>query len=134
MDSGKERRHSETILLVEDEEAVRKLLRRILEKAGYTILDARDGVEALSVSAAHQEPIQLLVTDVVMPEMSGPALADRITALRPGNQSPLCLRLHGQRDPPPKRAESRKAFPLEAFFGAGVLQKVREVLDSPGPA
>ncbi|HLE20891.1 MAG TPA: PAS domain S-box protein, partial [Vicinamibacteria bacterium] len=74
----------ETILLVEDEETVLKLARSILERAGYTVIAANDGAEALRLIKEHREPIHLLVTDVVMPGMSGRALADSIQSLREG--------------------------------------------------
>jgi PAS domain S-box-containing protein len=77
-------RGTETILLVEDEPAVRVLARRILAGLGYTVLDAANGAEALEVAAGHAGPIELLLTDVVMPGMQGPELAARLEALRPG--------------------------------------------------
>ncbi len=67
---------NETILVAEDEEAVRKMIRRILCNYGYQVLDAKDGVEALELAKAHQDSIDLLLTDVVMPKMSGKELAD----------------------------------------------------------
>jgi PAS domain S-box-containing protein len=75
---------SETVLLVEDETLVRGLLVRVLADCGYRVLEARDGVEALGIAAAHAGPIDLLVTDVVMPRMGGVALARRLRAERPG--------------------------------------------------
>ena len=72
----------ETILLVENEYALRELMRRFLEGSGYAVLNARDGDEALSVATAHPTPIDLLLTDVVMPGMSGFALASRVAELR----------------------------------------------------
>ncbi len=74
----------ETIMLVEDDAGVRSLARRILEKQGYTLLEAKNGAEALQAAGHHPGPIHLLVTDVVMPGMSGKALADQLTDLRPG--------------------------------------------------
>ena len=73
----------ETILLVEDQEAVRQLTREILEMSGYVILEAASGKEALRISLEHHAPIRLMVTDVVMPGMSGTELAQRLRALRP---------------------------------------------------
>jgi two-component system cell cycle sensor histidine kinase/response regulator CckA len=70
-------RGKETILVVEDEDAVRKLVKRMLEKAGYTVFQAGSGAEALSICESHQNKIDLLITDVVMPGMSGPALAEK---------------------------------------------------------
>ena len=73
----------ETILLVEDQEAVRHLTREILEMSGYVILEAASGKEALRISGEHKAPIRLMVTDVVMPGMSGTELGQRLRALRP---------------------------------------------------
>jgi two-component system cell cycle sensor histidine kinase/response regulator CckA len=75
---------SRTILVVEDEHAVRALLRRILEGLGNQVLSARDGAEALEMEAAHAGTIDLLVTDVIMPNMRGREIAERIAARRPG--------------------------------------------------
>jgi PAS domain S-box-containing protein len=72
-----------TVLLVEDEPMVRELVRRLLERAGYTVLDAADGAEAIDVSRAHAATIELLVTDVIMPRMGGRALASHLLAERP---------------------------------------------------
>jgi PAS domain S-box-containing protein len=71
-------RGDETILLAEDEEQVRNLAQAILIKLGYEVLVARDGVEALELQARHPGPIHLLITDVVMPRMSGGELAERL--------------------------------------------------------
>ena len=76
-------RGKETILLVEDEDVLRGLLAKFLRLYGYTVLEARHGGEALLTCERHQEPIHLMVTDVVMPQMSGRELADRLTPLRP---------------------------------------------------
>jgi signal transduction histidine kinase len=73
-----------TILMVEDEEAVRTLLRRVLEGAGYTVLAAADAEEALKLCQQHREQLQLLLTDVVLPKSGGPQLAAQIEALCPG--------------------------------------------------
>jgi len=74
---------TETILLVEDEEAVRKLVRRTLEKQGYQLLVAASGSEALAIVQGYPGRIQLVITDVVMPQMGGRQLAERLKALRP---------------------------------------------------
>jgi PAS domain S-box-containing protein len=73
----------QTVLLVEDEDAVRRLTRRVLEGRGYAVLEASDGVAALDTAQRHAGPIHLLLTDVVMPHMSGRELGRRVAAIRP---------------------------------------------------
>jgi CheY-like chemotaxis protein len=75
---------TETILVVEDEKAVRRLAREVLASRGYTVLEASHGEEALRVVAKHVGPIDLMVTDVVMPRMNGRELVDRLIPIRPG--------------------------------------------------
>ncbi|HZI78231.1 MAG TPA: PAS domain-containing protein [Vicinamibacterales bacterium] len=75
---------TETILLVEDEPALRSLTRRVLSSVGYTVIDAGSGQEALAVLGAHEGPVHLMLTDVVMPGMNGRDLAVRVMATRPG--------------------------------------------------
>jgi CheY-like chemotaxis protein len=77
------RRGTETILLVEDDPAVRGLARAMLVERGYTVLEAASGDEALAIGEARESPIDLLVTDVVMPKMTGPELARRLRSRRP---------------------------------------------------
>src|SRR5262249_22981564 len=74
---------TETVVIVEDDEMVRTLVRVTLEDAGYVVLEAGSGDEALPLCDQHRGSIDVLVTDMVMPGMSGRALADRLTALRP---------------------------------------------------
>jgi CheY-like chemotaxis protein len=74
---------TETILVVEDEKAVRELTVRMLKRLGYKLLTASSGAEALEISGAHTGPIHLLLTDVVMPNMSGRQLADALSITRP---------------------------------------------------
>jgi CheY-like chemotaxis protein len=74
---------SETILLVEDNTQVRELARRVLQRQGYTLLEAKDGEEALRLAGDYSAPIHLLLTDVVMPGMSGTALAEQLAKTHP---------------------------------------------------
>ena len=74
---------TETLLLVEDEAAVRSSVRRLLEWHGYTVLEARNGAEALRIFDTHEETIDLVLTDVVMPEMGGHELVERLQSRRP---------------------------------------------------
>ncbi len=77
------KRHGTTILLVEDDETMRNLTRKVLEEHGYTVVEADDGKSALEWAEAHPGPIDLLLTDVVMRRMSGPELVDRLSASQP---------------------------------------------------
>jgi signal transduction histidine kinase/CheY-like chemotaxis protein len=79
-------RRSETVLIVEDEEAVRELASEFVKSAGYTVITARDGQDALSIAQRSSGPIHVLVTDMVMPNMRGPELAKRLKALSPDLQ------------------------------------------------
>ena len=74
---------TETILLVEDEIGLRRLMQRTLEQYGYTVLNAQTAGDAISIAGRHAGRIDLLVSDVIMPELSGPDLAQRIVKLRP---------------------------------------------------
>ena len=73
-----------TVLLVEDEPLVRKLIHAQLEKSGYNLLEANNGADALLIAELHQGEIHVVVTDVVMPRISGPELVEALLKLRPG--------------------------------------------------
>ena len=122
---------TETILLVEDDEVVRKLVREVLDNEGYRLLEAPNGVAALSICAQYEEPIHLLLTDVVMPEMSGRELANRLAAVRPEVK---VLYMSGYTDDVVLRsgvlAES-SSFLQKPFTSAGLGIKIREVLAGP---
>jgi len=96
---------TETILVVEDEAAVRELAKQILTMAGYTVLVASNGVEALGLCHERKGPLHLVLTDVIMPEMSGKELADRLVALRPD-----------------LRVLFMSGYPDESIFHHGVVQ------------
>jgi len=74
---------TETILLCDDEGAIRRLLSTILGRHGYHVLEARSGKHAMMVAEAHVGPIHLLLSDVLMPELDGPGLAEQLRAVRP---------------------------------------------------
>jgi len=116
-----------TILLVEDEEAVRQLVRRILEGRGYKVLLARHGGEALELIHQTDLPIHLLLTDAVMPVLSGPELLRRAIALRP--QMKLAI-MSGYTDRP---AVTGVPFIGKPFTPAELERRVREILDAPTP-
>ena len=123
-------RGRETILLVEDEPAVRGLVHETLRLHGYTVLEARHGIEALLTSARYAGSIHLLLTDVVMPQMSGPEVAEKILTVRPEIK---VLYMSGYPDHPvfDQGSVSRQTGVLAKPFSPHALaQKVREVLDS----
>jgi PAS domain S-box-containing protein len=123
---------SETILVVEDEPHVRALVAQMLQAFGYTVLTAADPATALALSDRHPGPIDLLLTDVVMPEMSGPELCQRLKSRRPRTR---VLYMSGYTDEALGRYGVLEpgTFLLQKPFRIGELgQKVREVLDAPG--
>jgi CheY-like chemotaxis protein len=118
----------ETILVVEDEPPLRELMQEILEEAGYTVLTAVDGEQGLSVARAHKGPLDLLLTDVVMPRMSGREIAARLRLERPGV---AVLYMSGYTDDTVVHhgvLESGAAFLQKPISPEALLRKVREVL------
>jgi len=120
---------TEVVLLVEDEDAVRGLARRILEKRGYVVLEAHHGREGLALCEAHQGPIDLLVTDVVMPEFGGRELAEGALKLRPALKV-LFMSGHTQDTTLTEDVEKGVAFLQKPFTPMALARKVRETLDS----
>src|SRR5262249_28211501 len=120
---------SETVLLVEDEPAVRGLARDILHQQGYTVLEAADGDDALRIGREHGGPIHLLVTDVVMPQMGGRELADRLGAGRAGGRAVCASGDTAGPPPPPGVSETGTAFLPKPFTASALAHKVRQVLD-----
>jgi hypothetical protein len=125
---------SELLLLVEDEASVRELLRELLETAGYSVLEASRPSEALRIAQSRAEPIRLLITDVVMPEMTGPELARRLAEMRPGLRM-LFLSGYTEGVVVDKGLLGDGAhFLQKPFTGDALEAKVREVLDGPARA
>jgi CheY-like chemotaxis protein len=122
-------RGSEVILVVEDEFMVRLLARRVLEAIGYVVHEAGNGREGVSFCEAHQGPIDLLVTDVVMPELGGRELAECALKLRPGLRV-LFMSGHTQDVVLKEGVQKGAAFLQKPFTPADLARKVRETLDS----
>ena len=122
---------TETVLIVEDEEALRKVTVGILKRQGYRVLEGHNADEALRICAQHDGPIELLLTDVVMPRMNGRQLADRISVLRPGIR---VLYMSGYTDGIlVNELSAGAAFLQKPFTRAVLMRKVRETLDSDPP-
>ena len=129
---GRVAQDRETILLVEDDEVVRKLVSEVLDNEGYRLLEAANGVAALSICAQYEERIHLLLTDVIMPEMSGRALADRLVPQHPemkvlfmSGYTDDVIADHGVLD-------AGTAFIQKPFAPDVLAKKVRDVLDGRG--
>jgi signal transduction histidine kinase/CheY-like chemotaxis protein len=118
---------SETILVVEDESGVRELTREFLKISGYTVLEAKDGLEALEIASGHTGRIHLVLTDMVMPRMSGSEMTTRLKALRPDVQ---VLFMTGYSEYAGDGAKSVAEFPIlqKPFSIASLVGKVREAL------
>ena len=121
---------TETILVVEDEESIRDITKRILVLAGYTVLTAASAGDAMLICEAHTREIHLLLTDVVMPQMGGRGLAERVTSLRPGikvlymsGYTDDAIAHHGTLSP-------GTHFIAKPFSAVDLTKKVREVLES----
>jgi CheY-like chemotaxis protein len=121
---------NETILLVEDDEVVRALVREMLSRNGYTVLEAASGADALRICARRESPVDLVITDVVMPGMSGSELADRLAdeypqlkVLHTSGYSDEAIVQHGV-------LGASAAFLQKPFSMQALASKVREVLDS----
>jgi len=120
---------TECVLFVEDEPAVRRLGRRILERAGYRVIEANDGEAALSALARADEPVHAVVTDVVMPRLGGAELARRLRAAHPA--LPI-LFVSGYPDDPGRRLDLPRSEVLHKPYSAdALLSRLRVLLDQP---
>ncbi len=132
--AGSAPRGEETVLLVEDEAAVRSLMADVLQRSGYRVLAASGGDQALALAAAEAGRLDLLVSDVVMPGMGGRELARRLVLERPDLK---VLYVSGYADEAQGRRDGRierGAFLQKPFTPVGLARRVREVLDGPAPA
>ncbi len=116
-----------TILVAEDEAAVRNFVCKVLRERGFTVLEAADGVEALDIAAAHAAPIQMLLSDVVMPEMGGRELAGRLGRLRP-DMKIVFMSGYAENEIVHQGALDEGTNLIEKPFSAGTL--ARRVLDA----
>ncbi len=120
---------TETVLVVEDEPVVRELSAKILRQRGYTVLEAEGGEQALALAKEHQGTIHLLLTDVVMPGMGGPEVAQRLRAARPGT---AVLYMSGYTDDAILKhgaLDASTPFLQKPFTPWGLAGRVRDVLD-----
>jgi DNA-binding NtrC family response regulator len=121
----------ETVLVVDDEDAVRELVARVLEARGYRVLEAADAAEALSLSSGYEEEIHLLLTDVVMPGIPGSELAAILAGARPETRVLFMSGFPGH--PTVGRSSLVDASNLieKPFTAAGLAERVRAALDEP---
>lgn len=122
-------RGTETILLVEDEEALRELVGQFLRKNGYTVLEAKNGVEGLLIAERQSGSIHLLMTDVVMPKMGGWELAKRLVVQRPGLKVVYMSGYSEYTATPRQNEEWRETFVQKPFTMAVLARKVRDALE-----
>ena len=122
---------TETILIVEDEYVLRRLLKRILETLGYSVLVAEHGNDALLAAENHPGTINLIITDVMMPEMGGHELVKRLSPLRP-EMSVLYMSGYDQEVIIDQGlADIDSQFLVKPFLAVDIARKIREILDNP---
>jgi len=123
-------RGTESVLLVEDEESLRGLVRKVLEKCGYVVLEAKDGESALRISGVFPGAIHALLTDVVMPGMGGCELASAIRERRPATKVLFMSGYPADADLPAEVTERKSFFIKKPFSRCDLATKLREVLDA----
>jgi CheY-like chemotaxis protein len=122
---------AERVLLVEDMDSVRELVARALEGYGYKVIKAANGEEAIRLVAVMTEPIDVLVTDVVMPRMTGPVVADRLRAHWPGLRV-LFMSGYTERVKPVFLNSPGTLFIQKPFLPTELVAQLRRLLDEPG--
>ena len=123
--------HPAGVLLVDDDEGIRRFVRHILTEEGFRVIEACDGADALEVACASSEPIDLLLTDVIMPKINGLVLAERLMQKRPGV---AVLFMSGYVEKSIHLAKHPYANMLQKpFTTAALLAAVRQVLASEEP-
>jgi CheY-like chemotaxis protein len=128
--TGRPRGGIETILVAEDDDEVRALAREILESYGYTVLEAARPADAFLIAERYAAAINLLLTDVIMPQMSGRQLADRLATLRPEMRVLYVSGYPGETIVQHGRLEPGTLFLQKPIMPEGLAAKVREVLDA----
>jgi two-component system cell cycle sensor histidine kinase/response regulator CckA len=119
------------VLLVEDEDVVRGAARRILRSSGYRVLEAFDPAEALRIAGRHRGQIDLVVTDVVMPNGGGPKLVEKLGQLRPDLKVLYMSGYTDQEDVARGVSADDAGFLQKPFTSDALALKVREILDAP---
>lgn len=121
--------HSETILVLEDEEALRALIRQVLCRAGYTVIDTGDPYEAIALCERHSSDLSLFITDIVLPKLSGHQVAERVLEFCPDLRIIYTSGYPGKADVP--RNGFGDTFLEKPFTPDSLMRKVRAVLDYP---
>ncbi len=125
----RQHRGSETILVVEDEDAVRALVRRLLQSQGYQVLEATRGDEALTLCHRHKLPIHLALMDIIMPQSNGQELSRRIRTIHPETRILFMTGYAGNKIGTIDVLEKGAQFILKPFTADALSQKIRSVLD-----
>ena len=125
--------HGETVLLVEDQAALRRVVREVLEEFGYVVIEAGDATAAMHAATGHDSPIHLLLTDVLLPNASGPELAEHVLTLRPEAR---VLFMSGYADDAllTRVRGASGSFLAKPFSPDALARKIREVLDAGSPS
>ena len=118
-----------TILLVDDERSIRRVMKQTLENEGYTVIEAASASEAISLSRGHKRPIELLVTDLVMPRMDGVVMSRRLTKMRP-DMKVLWVSGYGESSPSVRGdlEHSQTPFLAKPYAPGDLVRTVRGLL------